>query len=138
MTRLQTLLLAVCLSTLACSGSPTEITGGAQIFEGTIAFGETNMESLSITSAGGVRIEVLSVTADPELEAGFTPSLGFGLGEPDDEGECALTFSTIISNNVQPLSIGLLARDYCLTFFDNLTLAEDGTRTYSVSVAPSS
>jgi hypothetical protein len=130
------LAIAVVLALPGCDTSPTGIEGGNQVFQGTVAFQSSVQHDFAITRAGGVRIEVESIVAEPPLPLGITPSLGFGLGEPNVDGDCVQIFRGIISET-SSLSFGLQQRDYCMVIADNGTFAEDSTRTYSILLRPS-
>lgn len=134
--RLTLLAIAVVLALPGCSTSPTGIEGGDQIFEGTVEFQGSVRHDFSITSAGGVRIEVESIVAEPALPEGVNPSLGFGLGEPGVEDNCALVFQGFVTETSR-LSFGLQERAYCIVLADNGTFAEDSSRTYSIVLRPS-
>jgi len=128
------LLLAV-LAALAlpgCDGTPTQLEGGTQVFEGTVETLGSNSHLFTVTTTGGVQINVLSVTAEPEIEVG-TPNLGLGIGEPNDDGVCATTFRTTAATGTIA-NLGLEERTYCVTLFDNGTMAEDALRHYEVQV----
>ena len=135
MTRRWTFLVALSLlAFVGCDGTPTEIDGGTMVFEGQVETLGASTHLFSITTSGGVQIDVLSVVADPELEQG-TASLGLGLGEPDAEGECLATFrGTAITGS--KFNFGLEERTYCIVMFDNGTMAEDALRIYAVQISP--
>jgi hypothetical protein len=87
-----------------------------------------------VTTPGGVRLEVVSIEADPPLGEGFVPSMGMGLGQRNVEGNCALTYTT----NTRPgfrVSFGLTEASYCIRIFDNTTIDEDAVRHYEVRVS---
>jgi hypothetical protein len=137
MTRRLTLLAIVAtLALTGCDTSPTGIAGGPKVFEGSIPAEGSNLHSLMVTKAGGVRVEVDSLVADPPLDAGFFPSVGFGLGDPDGADGCRLTFTTSINENSR-LSFGLSEREYCIRIFDNGSIGEDAVRIYSILAQPS-
>ncbi len=134
--RLTFLAIAVVLSLPGCDTSPTGIEGGDQVFQGTVAFQGSVQHDFVVTGAGGVRIEMESLVAEPPLPEGITPSLAFGLGEPNAEGLCGLTFRGTV-NPTSRLAFGLQQRDYCMVLADNGLLAEESTRTYSIVVRSS-
>lgn len=134
--RLTLLAIVVAMALPGCDTSPTGIEGGDQVFEGTVAFEGSVQHDFVITRAGGVRIEAESIVAEPELSLGISPSLGFGLGEPGVEGDCAVVFQSFLTE-ASRLSFGLQERDYCIVLADNGTFAEDSTRTYSIVMRPS-
>ena len=137
MTRRLTLLVTVAALALSgCDTSPTEIADGPLVLEGSIAAEGSNLHSLRVTKAGGVRVEVDSLVADPLLDGILLPSLGFGLGDPDDAGGCRLTFTTTVNENSR-LSFGLSESEYCIRIFDNGSIGEDALRIYSITVRPS-
>lgn len=128
--------LLVTLALPGCSSSPTEIVGGPLVFEGTLAADELAVFTVVITRSGGVRIEVTSVVADPPLGEGIDPSLGVGIGELDAEGNCVVTVSSRLTTGGS-LAVGLSEQEYCLRVFDDGSIGEDGTRIFSILVAPS-
>jgi len=122
---------------LACGGSPTEIVDGPLVFEGVVADEGSVLHSLRVTRRGGVRIEFVSLVAEPPVEEGIIPSLGFALGQLDDaSGLCLASYSTGVREGTR-LAIGLEEREYCLRLFDNGTLDVDDTRAYSFTVTAS-
>ncbi|MDH3402127.1 MAG: hypothetical protein OES32_06890 [Acidobacteriota bacterium] len=128
------LLLGIALLVLpGCDTSPTGLEGGTQVFQGTVAVGGRSSHDFTVTSAGGIRVEVESLVADPPLPEGITPSLGFGLGQRAENGDCAATFRTSIREGTN-LAFGLQEGAYCIVLADNGTLEEESTRTYSVLV----
>jgi len=137
MTRRMTLLvILVTLVLPGCDISPTDIVGGPLTFEGSLTNGGSNLHLVVITSSGGVRIEALSITADPPLAEGVTPSIGLRLGETDSEGLCIASFTTTLREG-DNLAIGLEVREYCLELFDNGTIMEDSSHSYVVQVRSS-
>lgn len=135
--RLTLLVILVTLVLPSCDISPTEIVGGPRTLEGTITSGGRGpLHLVVITSSGGVRIEALSITADPPLAEGVTPSVGLSLGETDSEDLCIASFTTSFREG-DNLALGLEVREYCLELFDNGTIMEDGSRSYVVQVRSS-
>lgn len=137
MNRLPALLLALvaALAFSACDSSPTEITDGPLVFDGVLAEDEVLIFSFVITRSGGVRIEATSIVADPPPDDGEIVSIGTGIGEFDDAGVCIVSVSANLLEG-QRMALGLSEREYCLRVFDNGTLEEDETHTFSVLVAP--
>jgi hypothetical protein len=122
---------------VGCGGSPTEVVGGPLTFDGVVVDEGSVIHTLSVTRRGGVRIEFVSLVADPPVEEGTIASLGFALGQPDDaSGLCLSSYSTGVREGTR-LAIGLEEREYCMRLFDNGTLDVGDTRTYSFTVTAS-
>ena len=134
--RLTLLVILVTLAMPGCDSSPTDIVGGPLTFEGVLTSDAVDEHSLVITKPGGVRIEALSITADPPLDEGLTPTIGFGFGEPDIEGTCIPSFSANLTEGIN-LSLGLDERTYCILVSDNGSILEDTSRTYVIQVRSS-
>jgi hypothetical protein len=131
-------LLALSLLLLpACDGTPSDIAGAPIVFAGTLVMDGGANHFFVVTSPGGVQVEIPSIEAVPELEEGFVASMGFGLGQRDDEDACQLTYSASVQQGFR-IAFGLVEGEYCLRVFDNNTVGEDASRLYELRVTPSS
>ncbi len=127
-------LIACLLTTAACSDSPSELPTGVSPLTGTVVFQDPNPveERLVLSDFRIVRFDIVELR--PRLiDAGITPAIGFGLGEPGEE-ECETTFRSTIRQGDR-FSFGLDEGEYCLIFFDSGNLPEDAVIDYTVTVA---
>lgn len=127
-------LVACLLISTACSDSPSEVPDGFSPLTGTVVFQDPNPteERLVLSEFRIVRFDIVELR--PRLiDAGITPAIGFGLGEPGEE-ECATTFRSTVRQG-DMFSFGLEEGEYCLLFFDSGNLPEDAVIDYTVTVA---
>ncbi len=104
------------------------------VFRGTVVAGGLIRHDLDLKGYGGVRIELEEVTLrlvdGTGGDSGEDVSLGFGLGNPEDD-QCVTTFrSAMIEGGF--LSLGLGNNVYCLLMFDTGLLSDDASVDYVV------
>ncbi len=116
--------------------SPTAPDGTPLVFAGTVGFGGTSahdlvLQSDSLLSITLVEVNILlwDITRAPTSNLVF----GLGLGQRNDEGECALSSNVLLARN--QLRIYRLSKNaYCLTVFDAGSFPEDALVGYRLRV----
>ena len=133
-------LLTLFLATLfvgACSDNETITTapdGSPLVFTGTIPFQGNSTHDFTLVEDALLSItlaEIRILLFDRTQASPDNLTLGFGIGQRDDEGECRLTTNVLI--NEGQVQVYRLARDtYCLSMFDAGALPEDAVVGYEL------
>ncbi len=133
---LQTFLLAVVMSTAACtnpftsSSATTTTTPTTDTFNGSLAQNGSIVFTFTVTTAGSVGVTLTSVSPST------TSALGLGVG-PSSNGTCSVTNSTssAVAGSIAQLTATENPGTYCVKVSDLGTLT--AASTVSVTVAHS-
>lgn len=131
------LALAACLLIFGCDGNSPANPEDALVFQGTVTSDGREQHFLTLPNSRIGRLVITELRARLiQVVPGFAPSitLGFSLGRPTPEGECAPTFSASVREG-NLFVFGLEAVDYCLAIFDTGALPDDALVDYTMTLS---
>ena len=122
---------------IACSSSPTA-PGEPVLLVGELPATAANSHALFVESSGIMTITIEDLRAilwDVTFAGVGDLTLGFGVGEPEPEGSCAITGQLLVREGDTYLW-SIRSGEHCVLLFDSGIIPADGVLGYSVLLEP--